>query len=262
MKIATTAQRLKLLLSERSLKQVDILNLSLPFQKQLGIKMSKSALSQYVNGVQSPDQDRIYLLAKTLNVNEAWLMGFDVSKERVDDEERTEEVNNIINVYTLLTKERQSRVYHFAEEQLAEQVEANKKIISINEVRELYAQYQTDEENVDVYGVVSAGTGVELFDEIIEVVSCPSPVPEHDIALKVFGDSMYPLFQNEQIIFVNRTTEVRHGQIGVFVVNGQAFLKKLYKDYSSVKLISLNKDYDDIELTEFDRVDVIGTVVL
>lgn len=46
------------------------------------IKLGKSALSQYVNGKQSPDQDKIYLLSKTLNVNEAWLMGFDVSPER------------------------------------------------------------------------------------------------------------------------------------------------------------------------------------
>lgn len=77
-----TASRLKQIMSERGLKQVDIINKSLPFQRSLHIKLGKSALSQYVNGKQSPDQDKIYLLSKTLNVNEAWLMGFDVPRQR------------------------------------------------------------------------------------------------------------------------------------------------------------------------------------
>ena len=77
----TTQQRLNQLMSERNLKQVDILNMSLPLQKETGIKMSKSHLSQYVNGKSSPDQYKLYLLAKTLNVSEAWLLGYDVPKE-------------------------------------------------------------------------------------------------------------------------------------------------------------------------------------
>ncbi|MCZ1702529.1 helix-turn-helix domain-containing protein, partial [Enterococcus faecium] len=77
----TTQQRLNQLMSERNLKQVDILNMSLPLQKETGIKMSKSHLSQYVNGKSSPDQHKLYLLAKTLNVSEAWLLGYDVPKE-------------------------------------------------------------------------------------------------------------------------------------------------------------------------------------
>ena len=42
----------------------------------------KSAMSQYVSGKFAPKQTRIYLLAKALNVNEAWLMGYDVPMER------------------------------------------------------------------------------------------------------------------------------------------------------------------------------------
>ena len=72
----TTSLRLKQILSERNLRQVDILNSSLPLQKELGIKMGKSALSQYVSGKSSPDQDKLVLLSKTLGVSEAWLMGY------------------------------------------------------------------------------------------------------------------------------------------------------------------------------------------
>ena len=42
----------------------------------------KSALSQYISGAFEPKQDRIYLISKTLNVSEAWLMGYDVPMER------------------------------------------------------------------------------------------------------------------------------------------------------------------------------------
>lgn len=76
----TTQQRINQLMSERNLKQVDILNMSLPLQKETGIKMAKSHLSQYVNGKSSPDQHKLYLLSKTLQVSEAWLLGYNVPK--------------------------------------------------------------------------------------------------------------------------------------------------------------------------------------
>jgi len=81
--------RLKQLMLEKGLKQVDVINRSKHLQEELGIKLGKSTLSQYVNDVQSPDQDRIYLLSKFFNVSEPWLMGFDVPKERVPDSDRT-----------------------------------------------------------------------------------------------------------------------------------------------------------------------------
>lgn len=89
-----TVERLKQIMSERSLRQVDIIKKPVPFQKLLHIKLGKSALSQYVNGKQSPDQDKIYLLSKTLNVNEAWLMGFDVYPEREQSNAASKDKNS------------------------------------------------------------------------------------------------------------------------------------------------------------------------
>lgn len=85
-----TAQRLAQIMNERNLRQVDILKQSEKFQKELGIKLGKSALSQYVSGKSIPDQDKLVLLSKTLGVSEAWLMGYDtnestdVKKESID----------------------------------------------------------------------------------------------------------------------------------------------------------------------------------
>jgi len=69
-------------MEEKNWKQVDIFNNSKPYQEKLGVKLGKSAISQYVNGVQAPDQRRLALLALTFNVSEAWLMGYDVPRER------------------------------------------------------------------------------------------------------------------------------------------------------------------------------------
>ena len=77
-----TSDRLRELMAEKNWKQVDIINNSKQFQEKLGVKLGKSALSQYVNGVQAPDQKKLALLALTFDVSEAWLMGYDVPRER------------------------------------------------------------------------------------------------------------------------------------------------------------------------------------
>ncbi len=128
------SNRLKHIMKIRNLKQVDIINKSKPYQKKLGISLSKSTLSQYINDVQSPDQDRIYLLSKTLNVGEAWLMGYDVDSYRVPDEERQDEtiMSKINNIFSQLTPPRQENVLNYANEQLEEQ----NKVTSIDGYKE------------------------------------------------------------------------------------------------------------------------------
>lgn len=82
MKKHTTSYRLKQIMTERNLKQVDILNLATPFCQKYGIKLNKNDLSQYVSGKVEPGQNKLYILGQALNVSEAWLMGFDVPMEK------------------------------------------------------------------------------------------------------------------------------------------------------------------------------------
>lgn len=69
----TTAKRLNTALKLRGMKPVDL-------HERTGI--GKSSISQYMSGLVNPKQDRIYLMAVALNVNELWLMGHDVPMER------------------------------------------------------------------------------------------------------------------------------------------------------------------------------------
>lgn len=81
--ISNTAERLKKLMASRNIRQVDIV-------ERTGI--GKSAVSQYVSGKVVPKQDKLYLLAKALNVSPTWLMGYDVPMSWGDNRETTTDI--------------------------------------------------------------------------------------------------------------------------------------------------------------------------
>lgn len=72
MKRSNTSERLKYLMDAKNLKQSDIIERV----TAMGEYISKSALSQYVNGQSTPDQRKLTILSKALDVSEVWLMGY------------------------------------------------------------------------------------------------------------------------------------------------------------------------------------------
>lgn len=84
MKKESTATRLKKIMESKGLRQVDILKLTAPYCEKYGIKMNKSDISQYCSGKNEPNQEKLFVLGKALNVSEPWLMGFDVPMGRND----------------------------------------------------------------------------------------------------------------------------------------------------------------------------------
>lgn len=73
--VDTFANRLNTAMRIRNIKASEL-------SEKTGI--SKSSLSEYINGKYEAKQDGVYLLARALNVSEAWLMGLDVPMERND----------------------------------------------------------------------------------------------------------------------------------------------------------------------------------
>ena len=69
----TCGKRIERAMMIRGLKQSDLCRLA---------NVPKSSLSLYLSGAYEPKQDRIYDMAKVLNVDEAWLMGYDVPMEK------------------------------------------------------------------------------------------------------------------------------------------------------------------------------------
>ena len=73
--MATTADRIKEAMELRDMRQADLV-------EKTGI--SKGALSSYISGRYVPKQNNVYLIAKALDVSEAWLMGADVPMQRIE----------------------------------------------------------------------------------------------------------------------------------------------------------------------------------
>ena len=81
----TTADRLQQIMSERNLKQIDIINMAKPYAEKYKTKIGRNDMSQYVAGKVEPRQTKLFVLAKALKVNEAWLMGYDVDSTPEED---------------------------------------------------------------------------------------------------------------------------------------------------------------------------------
>lgn len=63
-----TAKKLKIIMKERNLRQVDILRLCEPFCKKYGVQINKNDLSQYVSGKVMPANKKLLALSAALNV--------------------------------------------------------------------------------------------------------------------------------------------------------------------------------------------------
>lgn len=75
MDMAAIAERLKQIMAERGLKQVDIIRLAEPIGALHGIRLGKSHISQYVSGKSEPRWDILKVLAEALEVDPLWLQG-------------------------------------------------------------------------------------------------------------------------------------------------------------------------------------------
>ena len=106
----------------------------------------------------------------------------------------------------------------------------------------------------------SAGTGQWLDEnghfEEIDVIDTPQ-ARAANVIIKVSGDSMEPLFHDGDALLVQRKLDIEQGEIGVFIVDGCGYIKKLGHN----ELISVNPEYDNITLTSDNVAECFGKVV-
>ena len=104
-RIASCGHRISAALTLRDMKQSELCKLA---------NVPKSSLSLYLSGAYEPKQDRIYAMAKALNVNEAWLMGYDVpmEREKISPEEPklSEGEEMLLNLFRRVPEEQQQLV--------------------------------------------------------------------------------------------------------------------------------------------------------
>lgn len=219
---------------------------------------TKSTISKWEKGTRSPKIYEIEEIAKFFGVEPKKMMFGDNSTPiapQVDLIPST--LQKITSTSSQLEQPRQEKVLSFANEQLEEQ---NNVISMFDRKVEETENYITDY----VEGLVAAGLGAYQEDNLhMEVKLRADDVPDkYDTIAKVAGNSMEPLIQDNDLLFIKVSSQVDMNDIGIFQVNGKNFVKKLKRDYDGAwYLQSLNKSYEEIYLSENDNIRTIGEVV-
>lgn len=274
-------------------RHIDKLGLNVKdFSREIGV--SYSTVRDWANAVTYPRIDKIEMMANYFGVNKSDLVEIKAETSTLDkittaasklEEERQEKVlgycedqlseqerggrelptvderfTNVTDIYRKLSPERQEEARRSMNRQLRSQNIV--KMEEIQKAQDLYESLGEEFEDIGLYGEVSAGTGVWVSDEPVEIIKYPVPVPNHDIALRVNGNSMEPMFHDGDVVFVKKTPEVHHGSIIIIIVNDSAYIKKLYRRDDEVRLISLNPQYEDIILNPDDTIEIIGNVIM
>ena len=219
----------------------DILNKEYPDT----INFNKGKISKWENDREEPRLSSVKILADYFDVPLDYFNGIDIDQAE------------ILTIFNQLDEDRQANVVDYATALLNEQV--SMKATTVLE------KYRTDDYIIDyVEGLVAAGHGTFQEDNLhMEVRLRAEDVPEsYDTIAKVAGDSMEPLIEDNDLLFIKVTSQVDINSIGIFQINGKNFVKKLKRDYDgSWYLQSLNSGYEEIHLSENDDIRTIGEVV-
>ena len=110
------------------------------------------------------------------------------------------------------------------------------------------------------YQTAAAGSGTILEDETETYqmfIRVNQNARRADEIVAISGSSMEPMFHHGQDVYVEHTPDLEIGEIGLFIVNGNGYIKQLQDGY----LHSLNPEYDDIQLDESDTTRIVGRVL-
>lgn len=109
---------------------------------------------------------------------------------------------------------------------------------------------------------VSAGTGNFLDSEEYTEIERDASIPEAaDFGVRISGDSMMPQYTSGQTVWIEQADTIADGEIGIFLLDGNAYCKKLQNNKKGTFLISLNENYKPIPITENSDLKTFGRVL-
>ena len=235
---------------------------------------NKGSLSGWKNGAM-PNSDIVMKLAVRLNVpTDCLLFGENYNSLSLSESEK-----KLIKCFSSLNDfdkckiiERAETLTELAAERAAQEAEkiSKEKKKTVEKSKPITiaptadeAPEQDEERLIEIrHSVykVSAGCGFELDEgdnwETIEISDTPE-ARRADYALTISGDSMEPVYYDNDIVLVKMQDTVEIGQIGIFILDGSGYIKKYCGDH----LVSLNEDYDDIPLSDYEDVRCSGRVI-
>lgn len=214
--------------------------------KTLGV--TKGAVGNYESEISSPKADILYRLFDVLKCDANYLFQDEMNALQ-EDNATLWEMENIIKKYRNLDDHGKKIISLVMEEELQRiQDEENSRNVAVRDMAKvIYYDFPA-----------SAGTGMFLENEYPTYIEVPKDkIPAGtDFAIRVSGDSMEPNYIDGDIVFVQQT-EVHKGDTGIFIIDGDGYIKELGDGI----LISKNKDYKDIKINENNEQHILGKVV-
>lgn len=246
----TISQRIFMILKEKRLKQKDL-------SEYTGI--STSAISAWNKNNLNPAADKLSIIADFLGVSLSFLI---TGKE--ENKSVSEDISQLIRNYNAvdeiskkLIQERAETLAELAAERAAEQEKVNKT--EQNDAIDKCLPLNGTCDKTYYSNASCAGTGLYLDEasaETITVRSTPEALAA-DFAIPISGDSMEDEYHDGDIVLVESCPCVRKGEVGIFLVDGEACIK----EYDGRFLIPYNKKHDPIDLSKRESVVCFGKVI-
>ena len=212
--------------------------------KDLGLPYM--TVSDWLNAKSYPRIDKIELLANYFNIKKSNLV-----EKRANIQSKAD-TTALTAVYEQLEPPRQDKVFTYAKEQLNEQ-----KLL-----QDKSALYE-----VKVTEKLAAGLGYSYQEnnEVFSVYTDSDNLPNYDIASYITGDSMEPRYHDGDVALIQLGYDNIHGGIYAVDYDGKTFLKKVYFEGGYIRLVSLNKKYDDmvidLPVEQGTYLNIVGKVV-
>ena len=122
-----------------------------------------------------------------------------------------------------------------------------------------------DQDGIPIRGLIAAGYLQEAVEADLGEITLSSLFPNLDqlFALRVSGFSMKDVDIYDGDLVVLMDTDVKNGDIGAVLYNGETSLKKIYWGSNGLRLEAANESYDDIivEPDVFEEVRIIGKYI-
>jgi len=221
--------------------------------------IGRVTLTRYEAGtVKNITEDRLARIAEVLQVS------LDYLRTGKSKDNRVERLNGIFH---RLNDSNQLAVIDFSEKRFVEQELAKDKVAPLRTVSKSAGAVAPKPKKWKVQVMnwrVSAGTGLFNMDECMTegMEVTVEPPSRYDNAWLVSGDSMLPLFEDEEIIYTKKVTDYNEGDFMVICVDDELFVKKVSYAEDALILKSLNPLYKDIRVTEDSFIQLIGRVIL
>ena len=119
--------------------------------------------------------------------------------------------------------------------------------------------------SIPILGIVKAGYNYLAQENWIGTVDVETSLVGDGkgyFALKVHGDSMFPVFMEDDIVVVKQQNDFENGDIVVAIINGdEATIKKGKKSDNSILLQPLNTNYEPLIFT-YDQMKTIPVTIV